>query len=113
MNETTIKLMLGHCAARWSQLEIQDYFGALETTLTPREVKIIRGLHAIGCEAHGYKVLASHFKISIERVEQIRDRAFRKIGHPLRAEIVSKLMTVCGVEIEEMEKEKEIAAIDS
>lgn len=104
MNDNTIKLMLMRCAQLWPG--IHEPFEAVATTLTPRERGIIQGLFGIGYPSHSLRELARHYRIRLERVEQIRDKAFRKIGHPLRAEIVSHLMSACDLpgDVEEEKK---------
>lgn len=94
MTESDIKTILAQCAQLWPQIE--KPFMELMTTLTLREARIIQCLYGIGVFPHTHKELAARFKISTERVEQVRDRAFRKIAHPGRENAFAQLVLACG-----------------
>ncbi len=95
MDENEIKMMLMRCAQIWP--DVEDKFMELEETLTPREGGVIMRMYGLGFPPHTRKELAAHFKISKERLEQVRHKAFRKIGHPGRAEIVAQLLSACAL----------------
>ena len=55
-------------------------------TLTPREEKIIRMYY----KQDTFIVdIAKHFKIDVERVQQIMDKALRKLKHPKRLKMMN------------------------
>jgi RNA polymerase sigma factor (sigma-70 family) len=57
-------------------------------TLTPREEKIVRMFYGFYCPKGTTKEIAKHFQVSEERINQILEKAARKLKHPSRLKLM-------------------------
>ena len=69
-------------SGRW---ELSRDLGAALQTLSPREEKVVRLRHGIGCPEHSLSKIAGEMGVSRERIHQIEAKALRKLRHPSRS----------------------------
>lgn len=73
--------------------DMKDKISEILMTLTYREREVIKLLFGIkGTYQHTLKDVAGIFKVSTDRVRQVRDKAIRKLQHPVRAGKIEKFL---------------------